>query len=60
MTEAAACGRVVWTAGLLALGVGSLLLAVLPRDRESGQAGVAMGAALAVSAWRMWAACGTE
>ena len=42
----AACGAVLWAAGLLSLGVGSVLLAVLPRDREGVNAGLAAGIAL--------------
>ena len=63
MTEAAACGRAVWTAGLLALGGGSILLAMLPRDREGGKTGLVIGVALAVfiaTACQVSAACGVE
>ncbi len=60
--EAAECCRAaVWAAGLCAVGVGGLLLAVLPRDREGVNPGLAAGAALgmfAAAAWLLAGMCG--
>ncbi len=63
MTETLACGRALWAAGLLAVGVGSVLLAVAPRGRCGGHAGLAFALALTVFAttvWQVSAVCGTE
>ena len=59
---AAACGRAaVWTAGLCAGGVGSVLLLMLPRDRAGAgvgrAAGIALGAFVTVG-WCVTAMCG--
>ena len=60
--EAAECCRAaVWAAGLCA--VGSVLLAVLPRDREGAGAGLAAGAlvgAFAAAAWLLAGMCGVR
>ena len=60
--EAAECGRVaLWAAGLCALGAGMVLLAVLPRDREGSDVGLAAGMALGAfvtAALYMSAMCG--
>ena len=59
---AAECGRVaVWTAGLCAGGVGSVLLLMLPRDRSAAGVGLAAGIALGAFvtvAWCVTAMCG--
>ena len=59
---AAECGRVaVWAAGLCAVGVASVLLRMLPRDREGAGVGLAAGIALGVFvtvAWCVTAMCG--
>ncbi len=54
------CRAAVWAAGLCALGIGSVLLAVLPRDRVGAGAGLAAGFAFGVfvaAAWYVSAAC---
>ena len=62
MSGAAACvTAAVWAAGLCALGVGSALPAVLPRDREDFGAGLASGIAVGMfvtAAWYVSAVCG--
>jgi len=63
VTEALACGRALWVAGLLAVGVGSVLLAIAPRGRGGGHCGPAVALALTVfaaTAWQVSAVCGTE
>ena len=61
MSEAAECGRVaVWVAGLCAVAFGSALLAMLPRNREGFNVGLASGIALGMFvalAWHVSAAC---
>ena len=61
MSGAAACGAAaVWTAGLCAVGVGSALRAVLPRDREGLGVGLASGIAVGMfvtAAWYVAAVC---
>ena len=55
------CRAALWVAGLWALAVGSVLLAVLPRDRGGAAAGLAAGAALgmfAAAAWLLAGMCG--
>ena len=63
MTETLACGRALWVAGLLAVGVGSVLLTVAPRGRGGGHGGPAVALALTVfvtTVWQVSAVCGTE
>jgi len=63
VTETLACGRGLWVAGLLAVGVGSVLLTVAPRGRGGGHGGPAVALALTVfaaTAWQVSAVCGTE
>ena len=63
MTETLACGRALWVAGLLAVGVGSVLLTVAPRGRGGCHGGLAVVLALTVFAatvWQVSAVCGTE
>jgi len=58
--EAAECCRAaVWAAGLCAVAAGSVLLAVLPRDREGADAGLAAGAAVGTFAAAAWVLAGT-
>ena len=60
--DAAECYRAaLWAAGLCALGLASAVLALLPRDREGANAGLAAGIAFAVFvgvAWYVVAMCG--
>jgi len=59
--EAVECCRAVWAAGLCAVAAGSVLLTVLPRDREGTDAGLAAGAAvgtIAAAVWLVAAVCG--
>ena len=62
--DVAECWRAaVWAAGLCALAAGSVLLALLPRDREGANAGLASGVALGVfgaAVWFVAAKCGIE
>ncbi len=60
--DAAECGRVVvWAVALWALGAGCVLLAMLPGDRDGGDAGMAGGIVLGAfwtAAWYVVAMCG--
>ena len=52
---AAECGRVVvWVAGLCAAAAASALLAVLPRDREGFDVGLAGAVVLGVALMAAW------
>ena len=60
--DAAECGRAaLWAAGLCAMGLASALLALLPRDQEGANVGLAAGVAFGLFAAAVWfvaAECG--
>ncbi len=61
MDPAECCRAAVWAAGLCAFAAGSVLLAVLPRDREGMGVGLVAGGALgmfAAAAWLLAGMCG--
>ena len=61
MSGAAGCGGVaLWTAGLCAVSAAGVLLALLPRDREGFDVGLAGGTAVGMfvaAAWCVSTAC---
>ena len=64
MSGATECIAVaLWAAGLCALGAASVVLVVLPRDREGLRVGLAGGVALGMvttAVWYVSAACGVR